>query len=104
MYNILTTTIMAKYYMEEVFSLKDGGYDFAPFEYEDDPFEYEDDEEVKKFSVTTSTSKQQTYGTQTYRKMYIHSSSISPKVRKRNFGECLNNSNNWGASNSPSKP
>lgn len=39
---------MAKYYMEEVFSLKDGGYDFAPFEYEDDPFEYEDDEEVKK--------------------------------------------------------
>lgn len=32
---------MAKYYMEEVFSLKDGGYDFAPFE-------YEDDEEVKK--------------------------------------------------------
>lgn len=39
---------MAKYYMEEVFSLKDGGYDFAPFEYEDDPFEYEDDEEVKE--------------------------------------------------------
>lgn len=67
--------------MEEVFSLKDGGYDFAPFEYEDD----------EEFSVTTSTSKQQTYGTQTYRKMYIHSSSISPKVRKRNFGECLNN-------------
>ena len=32
---------MAKYYMEEVFSLKDGGYDFAPFE-------YEDDEEVKE--------------------------------------------------------
>ena len=48
MYNILTTTTMAKYYMEEVFSLKDGGYDFAPFEYEDDPFEYEDDEEVKE--------------------------------------------------------
>lgn len=35
MCNILTTTTtMAKYYMEEVFSLKNGGYDFAPFEYE----------------------------------------------------------------------
>lgn len=34
--------------MEEVFSIKNGGYDFAPFEYGDDPFEYEDDEEVKE--------------------------------------------------------
>lgn len=42
---------MAKYYMNEVFSLKDGGYDFGPFDddfYLDEPFEYEDDEEVKE--------------------------------------------------------
>lgn len=39
---------MKKYFMEQVFSLRGGGYDFAPLEYEDEPSEYEDEEEVKK--------------------------------------------------------
>lgn len=53
---------MAKYYMEEVFSLKDGGYDFAPFEYEDDPFEYEDDEEVKLIFNISKGKKKELWG------------------------------------------
>lgn len=51
---------MAKYYMEEVFSLKDGGYDFAPFEYEDDPFEYEDDEGLHSSERLRMRTRQET--------------------------------------------